>query len=256
MVSILEAIVLGIVQGITEWLPISSSGHLAIFQYFFKIEESIFFDLMLHLGSLVVVFIVFRKDILKLITGFFKGDKPTLIYIGKLALASFPIGLIGFLFNSQIKVAFGNIQVVGISLIITSVLLFLSKYPEKKTKSLTFSNTFVMGVAQALAVLPGVSRSGSTISAGLMQGVNRKEAAKFSFLLFIPAILGASLFELSKGFTVESPLPVLIGVLTTIVIGILSLKFLLNIINKGKLHNFGWYCLALGIAAITLGFYI
>ena len=190
--NILEAIILGVVQGITEWLPISSSGHLVIFQELFGLQQPVIFDLFLHLGSLLVIFAVFFKDILKLFHGFFRWEKFYVKYTLWLIVASVPIGCIGYFFNDAVKSAFGSLTVVGFSLIFTSIILFLSKYPLKKEKKLNWKSIIFIGLAQALAILPGVSRSGMTISSGLIQSVKREEAVRFSFLLFIPAIVGAT----------------------------------------------------------------
>ncbi len=267
MVSILQAIILGIVQGITEWLPISSSGHLVLFQTLFGLEPPVLFDVILHIGSLVVVFIVFWKDIKKLVKGVLKRDKKYLKYFAYLIIASIPIGLVGFLLNDWIKSIFHSLKTVGFSLLFTAFILYLSKYPKKKNKDLNFLNTLVIGIAQALAILPGVSRSGSTISLGLMQGAKKKEAARFSFLLFIPAILGATLLETLKlieaakintEYTAQmiSLIPAsIIGTITAVVAGVISLKLLLHIINKNKFSYFSWYCLVLGAVVLLLAYF-
>ncbi|MCK5282481.1 MAG: undecaprenyl-diphosphate phosphatase [Nanoarchaeota archaeon] len=250
--EIIEAIILGIVQGITEWLPISSSGHLVLFQHFFEISDSLLFDLVVHLGSLIVVLIVFWKDIRKLVLGVVKMEKEHLRFFSQLVLASIPIGLIGYFFYDFLKSIFQNVKTVGFSLIFTAVVLFISKYPLKKDKKLGFLSTFIMGLFQAIAILPGVSRSGMTISAGLFQGVKKEESVRFSFLLFIPAIIGASIFEIGKVDSFGNISVLIIGFLTTVIVGVISLRLLLGLIKKGKWSVFGWYCLGLGIAALLL----
>ena len=202
----------------------------------------------------IVVLIVFRKDILALAKGVLNQDKLALRFLLWLAIASVPIALAGFFLNSTVKSAFSNLRIVGFSLLITSLMLFLSKYPKKKAKRLSAKSTFVIGLAQAIAILPGVSRSGATISAGLMQGVKREEAARFSFLLFIPAILGAAVYELKNISQVSGITALLLGTLASVITGLFSLRLLLRIIKKGKLSYFGWYCLALGIVVIVVAY--
>jgi undecaprenyl-diphosphatase len=254
MVSIFEAVILGIVQGITEWLPISSSGHLVIFQHFFNIKQPIALDLALHIGSLIVVFIVFWKDIVKLTKGVLFFERESLIFALWLVLATIPIALVGLFFRDFVESAFDSIRMVGFGLLITAAFLFLSKYPIKKDKALSLKNTFLMGLSQAVAIIPGVSRSGFTISAGLMQGADKEKAAKFSFLMFIPAIVGATILEYKKFSSADDITAILIGVIVTIIVGIIFLRALLKIVKEGKIHKFGWYCLAAGIFAIALSF--
>jgi undecaprenyl-diphosphatase len=248
--NILEAIMLGVVQGFTEWLPISSSGHLVIFQELFGLHQPVIFDLFLHLGSLLVIFLVFFKDILKLGQGFFRWEKFYVKYTLWLIVASIPIGFIGYFFNDAVKSAFGSLTVVGFSLIFTSVILFLSKYPHQKNKKLSWKSIVIVGFAQALAILPGVSRSGMTISSGLIQSVKREEAVRFSFLLFIPAILGATILEFKNFGQISNVPALLISFLTTVIVGFFSLKLLLKMVKKEKFWYFGWYCLGLGILVL------
>ncbi|MBI2498820.1 undecaprenyl-diphosphate phosphatase [Candidatus Woesearchaeota archaeon] len=250
---IIEAIILGIVQGITEWLPISSSGHLVLLQNLFKIEQPVIFDLILHLGSLLVVLIVFREDIKKLVIGVFRKEKEYINLLFKIIIATIPIALVGFLLKEFIEKIFNDLRVVGFSFLFTSILLFLSKYPKVKDKELNYKNSFIIGLVQVLALLPGLSRSGSTISAGLMQGVKNEEIAKFSFLLFIPAILGATSLEIKNVNLIDGIFPLVIGVLTVVIVGFISLKLLLYIVKNSKIYLFGYYCLFLGL--ITLGIY-
>ncbi|MFH1053014.1 MAG: undecaprenyl-diphosphate phosphatase [Candidatus Woesearchaeota archaeon] len=250
MVSIIEAIILGAVQGITEWLPISSSGHLVLFQNLFGIEQPLIFDVLLHLGSLAVVLLVFWKEILALLSGLFGFEKKAFKFVIYLMIASIPIALTGYFFNDFIKSIFHSNLTVGISLLITAGLLFMSKYPLKKEKKLGFFNTIIIGLFQAMAILPGLSRSGATISAGFFQGVKRREAAFFSFMLFIPAIIGATVLEIRNIGEIGELKFLLIGVITVVIVGYLSLKLLLHIINHKKFHYFAWYCLGLGLILI------
>ncbi|MFH1332525.1 MAG: undecaprenyl-diphosphate phosphatase [archaeon] len=250
MVGFFEAFVLGLVQGVTEWLPVSSSGHLVLVQNFFGISEPVVFDVVLHLASLLVILFVFWKDIVKLVSGLLSFEKSSVRFFLMLVLASVPVAFVGFFFNDFIKSIFNNNYTVGVSLLVTSALLFLSKYPRLKNKSLNFVNSFVVGVAQAAAILPGISRSGATISSGLMMGVKKEEVAKFSFLLFIPAIVGAGLFEINSISEVSNFSVLFVAFLTALVFGFLSLKLLLSLIKKGKFHYFAWYCLFLGLIVL------
>ena len=250
--DLLQALILGIVQGITEWLPISSSGHLVLFQELFGLSQPVVFDVFLHLGSLIVILLVFWKDIKKLVNGFFKWEKYYVKYVVWLMVASVPIAFVGYFLNDFVKLAFTDLRIVGVSLIFTAIVLFLSKYPKVKKRELTWRSIVVIGIAQALAILPGVSRSGMTISSGLMQGTKSYDIARFSFLLFIPAILGATLLEFRHLGEVSNMSALLLGTLTTVVVGFFSLKLLLNIIKKQKFNYFGWYCLVLGIVVLLI----
>ncbi|MBN2368670.1 undecaprenyl-diphosphate phosphatase [Candidatus Woesearchaeota archaeon] len=250
MATLFEAILLGIIQGVTEWLPISSSGHLVLAQHLLGLQEPVVFDVVLHFGSLLVILMVYWKDLIELLFGVFRRDMKVINYVLMLIVASVPIAFVGIFLNDLIKSAFNSTKIVGISLLITSVLLFLSRYVKKKKTELNFVNTLVIGFAQALAILPGVSRSGSTISTGLIQGVEKEEAAKFSFLMAMPAILGANLLEIRHLGEITN-LPLLgVATLTTIITGYVSLRLLLHIIRKDWFHKFGWYCLVMGLVVL------
>lgn len=252
MTTILESIILGIVQGITEWLPISSSGHLVLTKHLFGISQPLVWDVVLHLGSLIVILLVFWKEIKNLVIGIVQGKKSSLKFALQLIIATIPIAIVGLVFNDLIKSIFSDLRTVGFSLLFTAILLFLSKYPLKKSKEKNYKNTFLMGLAQALAILPGVSRSGTTISVGLMNGMKREEAATFSFLMFIPAILGASILEIGDIVKVTDPINLAIATLTTIIVGYISLKWLLKVIKSGNFSKFGWYCAGLGLFVLLL----
>ncbi|MFH1849006.1 MAG: undecaprenyl-diphosphate phosphatase [archaeon] len=245
MVTYLEAIVLGLVQGLTEWLPISSSGHLVIVQHLLNIEEPVMLDLFLHLGTLLVVFMVFHRDIAEIIRAAFTLDFAS--YHGRMAtyiLAGSAItGAIGFLFHDFIVSLF-RIRFVGFALLANAAILLLSKRPEKNRR-LSFADSLLIGAAQGLSLVPGISRSGATISMGLIRGIKKETAARFSFILSVPAITGAAIFE----FTLEPVLygPVLAGTAIATIVGYLSLRILLRIISRRKFHVFGYYCLAVSL---------
>jgi len=250
MLSIFEAIVLGIVQGITEWLPVSSSGHLALLQHLFGLEQPVAYDIVLHLGSLLVVLAVFRKEIIELIAGVLRREEKHLRYAGYLVVATIPLGLVGVFLNGLVKELFSDVRTVGVSLLFTALLLHLSQYPEKKDRKITLKSAIGIGIMQGIAILPGVSRSGSTISAGLMQGIEREEAARFSFLMFIPAIIGAALVEGRHIKEIADPMALGVGTLVSVIVGFLTLNFLLRIVKTGDFSRFKWYCLTVGLAVL------
>jgi undecaprenyl-diphosphatase len=252
LVSLFESIVLGIIQGLTEWLPVSSSGHLVMAQEFFGLDVPLVFDVMLHVGTLIVVVTVFRNDILRILEALFKtgfdtddGRMGFFIFVG-----SIPIAIIGFLFHDIIESFFSSLVVVGFSLLITGTVLFLS---EKKmgNKKVGFLDSLLVGFAQAIALIPGISRSGLTVSAGLLRKINKETAFNFSFLLSIPAVFGATLFELKdmiKGnFDV---LPFLVGVLISMIMGYTSLKLLRKIVLDERMHLFAYYCWIVGMVIL------
>jgi undecaprenyl-diphosphatase len=250
MITLLQTIILAIVQGIAEWFPISSSGHLVIFQHLLGIEQPVFYDVVLHIGSLIVILIVFYRDIINLITGVVTGKKESLNLLLFLIIATIPIAIVGYFLKSQIENIFNNLLMVGFALLFTSLLLFMSKYPRFKHKELNLKNSFIIGLFQAIALLPGVSRSGSTISSGLFQGVKPKEAARFSFLLFIPAVIGATILEVGHLSEITNLSYVFIGLIITIFIGTITLSFLLSLIERNKFSGFAWYCLIVGILVL------
>jgi undecaprenyl-diphosphatase len=260
--SLPQSIFLGIVQGITEFLPISSSGHLVFFQSLFGMEEpQLFFDVMLHLGTLLAVVVYFRNDIWKIIQGIgtiLKGKEENqegaklFLWI---ILATIPTGLIGVLFKDWFESFFSRPKAVGIMLLITGLVLWSTRWTKKEGKTIKemkWIDALLIGVAQGLAIIPGISRSGATISTGLFCGLDRELSGKFSFLLSIPAILGATLLEFRKIDSAQEFWTVLIGTVIAFGVGILSLTFLIKIIKMGKFLNFSYYCGGMGIVMIIL----
>lgn len=252
MITLWEAILLGLLQGVTEWIPISSTAHLAILQHFMDINEPIIFDVILHLASVVVVCWVFKERIATLIRGLIQRDRDAWTMAGMLVVGSIPIALLGFLFNSQVKATFNNLLLIGILLIVTSGLLFGSRYPLIKNKQLTWGRALIIGCFQALAILPGVSRSGATIAGGLLLGVERSKVGEFSFFLFIPAILGATILEIPSIGMVSDISALLVASVVTIISGVVTLRLLLAIIQKGYFSYFGWYCLLVGLLTVSI----
>lgn len=271
----LPAIILGIVQGLTEFLPISSSGHLIIFQHLFGMEEpELFFDICVHIGTLVAVIIYFWKDLWSIITALIKGTVPFLLrkvsfketYNDpniKLAIliiiGTVPTGIIGVLLKKISDQLFSSLIIVGCMLLITGLLLWSTRWIKKQSKGIkefSIKNAVVIGTIQGMAIAPGISRSGSTIAIGLFLGLSRETAARYSFLLSIPAILGALVLIL-KDVTTISTISInaaLIGGVTSCIVGYLSLKLLVYIVKKGQMHLFAPYCWIMGGLALVWGF--
>lgn len=261
--SLFEIILLGVIQGLTEFFPVSSSGHLVFFQNLFGLREpQLFADIMLHLGTLLSLFAFLRREILKLAQSFGNFclnpkkniSDPNIKLIFFLAVASLPTALIGYFFHDFFESLFASLRLVGIALLITASYLLLTKFAREKRKK-GILHPFVIGILQGLAIVPGFSRSGLTIGGALFLGWKRREAAQFSFLLSIPAILGASLFQVQKIDSNTQPwFLLLIGVIVAAFFGFLALTFLVRLINKGKFHSFSYYCFFVGVAIIVLSF--
>lgn len=254
MVSIIQAIFLGILQGLTEWLPVSSSGHLVIAQQFFSIDVPIFFDIMLHVGTALVVILFMRKEFLAMFKAFLRFDFKSKYgrWLLFLINGSVITGFIGFFGHDWFASLFSQIRYVAAALFVTGVFLLLIERFEKAGK-LEIGHSALMGLAQGLAIVPGLSRSGLTVGSALISGVNREDAAKFSFMLAVPAIFGAALFEyLSADVAVSFNAPMLAGVLVAMIVGYLSLKLFLKIVLTKRLWMFGVYCIAVSLILITL----
>ena len=259
------AIILGILQGITEWLPISSSGHLAIFQFYFEEEPPILFDIILHIGSLCVIFYIMREEIKRVldsIPSFFsnyrnytnlKGEQRL---IGLVIVASIPTAIIGFTFDSTVIGDFySEMHLVGGCLIFTGILVWLSKdySGDKQIDDFPIKNALIVGFFQGLAILPGVSRSGSTIAISKMLGMEPVKAARFSFLLFIPAITGATILkiqDINETISEVGTLSLMLGFMSSVITSYFSINILLNLIKKQQFHYFTPYCILLGFLLI------
>ena len=256
MVILFEVVILSVIQGLTEWLPISSSGHLVFFQQVFGIKVPLLLDVMLHFGTLIVILIVFRKKILKIIKALihleFKSEEGKLGIF--LIVGSIPIAIIGAILFDIIKSFFSNLLVVGIALILSGCIIFFSEKRLGK-KKITLLDSFLIGIAQSIALIPGISRSGITISVGLLGRIDRHKVFNYSFLLAIPAILGATIFE-SKELILGTidPILLILGIIISTVIGYGSLKFLNKIIIMEKFHLFAYYCWLFGILVILFVF--
>lgn len=257
--DLFQAFVLGALQGITEFLPISSSGHLVIGEWFLglKVYGLKSFDVALHIGSLLAIFVYFRKDLVGLIKAFFRlfigkfdGEYAKLILF--IFVGTLPAVFAGLFLEDQIDGIFRNIFAIGVAMIVVGLIFIVGEWVHKKmavgSTEMTLRKALFIGIAQAVALIPGVSRSGSTIVMGLFQGVGRESAARFSFLLGMPAILGAgilALFKASDGVSVEF-MPMLLGAVTSFVFSLLSVWFLMKFLKKHSLVVFALYLLIIG----------
>jgi len=256
MVDFLGALILGVVQGITEWLPVSSSGHLVLFQQFFGLEASVAFDLMLHFSTLLAVLFVFRRETWSVFNAVVRGRFKTAegrmgILIIIATVCSLPVAL---LLEQYVNFMFASTMVVGAGLLVTGFIVYSTRL-ERPKSVLDGRKAAFVGLAQGVAVVPGISRSGSTISAALATGIDRDKAIRFSFLLSIPAIAGATLYALkdAASFTAE-PLPLVAGMLVSFIVGIISLRWLVGLIKRKRFWIFSIYCWIVGAAVLTLSF--
>lgn len=256
-----HALLLGLIQGLTEFLPVSSSGHLVIAQHFIPgfDQPGLAFDIMLHLGTMVAVLLYFRREVgLMLISPLQQGPEARTYrkMLGLIVLASVPTAIIGLGFKDFFEGMFENLQLVALMLLVTGVLLFLSerfRRPGRKEGQLTISDALVVGTVQGLAIIPGISRSGSTISTLLLKGVDGETAARFSFLLALPAVFGAALLslrDLQQVATAEIPM-YLVGAGTAFLVGLLSIHCLLAVVRRKRLLGFAIYCWLVGAGLLT-----
>ena len=248
--SYTEAIISGIVQGLTEFLPVSSSGHLVVLHHFFGYNQPQFtFDIFLHVGTLFAVLVYFRRDIIDML----KRRPRLLMYV---ILATIPTALIGFLFIDFVEGLFQNIKLVGLMLFVTAGFLFIAdRVPTSKsnTGKLSWVKAIGIGVIQGLAIAPGISRSGSTISSGILFGLDKNEAIRFSFLLAIPAILGALILQIIRtGGRIVLTSQMLIGSSLAFVVGLISIYILIKSVINAKLKYFAIYCILVGGALLIL----
>ena len=268
-----NAFILGLVQGLTEFLPVSSSGHLAIFGRLLGIEEpDVAFAVLLHLATLISVSFIYYRDIIELAREFFgmifdlfRGKfnirSPYRKLLILLIVATIPAAILGLLLNDWFDALMANLLLVGCMLILTCLLMFLvDRLPngKKDEKTTTVWDALLVGIAQAFALMPGLSRSGSTITSGHMRGFNKKFAVRFSFLMSIPTILGAVLLEgydaiKTGAFSVEL-MPAIVGFITAALVGIIAIKFLIKLLNQKKFYYFGIYCAVAGVVSIVLHF--
>ncbi|MEA1886978.1 MAG: undecaprenyl-diphosphate phosphatase [Bacteroidota bacterium] len=259
--NLLEAIILGIIQGLTEFLPVSSSGHLEIGKYLFDInpQSSFAYSVAVHGATVLSTIVVFRKEVISLTSGTlkFSMNRETQ-YVLKIFVSMIPVVAVGLFFEDEVAALFnGNIIFVGSMLLVTAALLIVSSVMKDRRKEINYFHAFIIGLAQALAVLPGISRSGATISTGLMLGNKKENLARFSFLMVLIPIIGANIHKLLKGdFSADStvgPLAIITGFIAAFVTGYIACRWMINLVKRGKLYWFGIYCLIIGLLAIILG---
>ncbi len=267
--TIVQAVLLGILQGITEFLPVSSSGHLVLAQELLNIshEGDISFEVFVHFGTLFSVLVTFRREILEILSAFvalFKRprDFPVLYRSNEhlrlgifIVIGCFPAGIIGLMYEHQVENLFADPKLVAVMLMITGFVIFLTRFVDpKKDAQVGLISSIIIGCAQAVAIIPGISRSGSTISAGLFSGVSRENSANFSFLMSIPVILGATLLKMRELFSSPPPasklLTLLAGTCVAAISGYFAIQVLLDILRKRKFSWFSYYCFAVGILGI------
>jgi undecaprenyl-diphosphatase len=257
--SIIEAIILGIIQGLTEFLPVSSSGHLELAKAILGDnsvpEESLAFTIVLHFATALSTLVIFRKEILEIFKGLFKFQwNEETQFSFKIIVSMIPTVIIGLCFEEKIASLFGGqILLVGFMLLITAILLLLADKAKDTTKNVTYVNAVVVGISQAIAILPGISRSGATISTAVLLGIDRTKAAKFSFLMVVPLIVGKVIKDLYSGnISVASTdtAPMVIGFFAAFIAGLVACKWMIALVKKSKLTYFAIYCAVVGISAI------
>ncbi|MFD1314429.1 undecaprenyl-diphosphate phosphatase [Namhaeicola litoreus] len=258
--SFIEAIILGIIQGLTEFLPVSSSGHLelakAIFGENLVPEESLTFTVVLHFATALSTIIIFRKDIFQIFKGLFQFKmNEEFLFAVKIIISMIPATFIGLFFEEEIASLFGdNILLVGLMLLITAGLLLFADRAKNTTKQVTFQSAFIIGIAQAIAILPGISRSGATISTSVLLGIDRTKAARFSFLMVVPLIIGKVGKDILGGeidFTGEKFSVMVAGFIAAFVAGLFACQWMIALVKKSKLSYFSIYCAIVGLIAIT-----
>lgn len=256
-----EALILGLVQGLTEYLPVSSSGHLAIGSYLFDVDgaDNLTFTVLVHVATVLSTLVVLWSEIDWIFRGLFKFEmNQETKYVLNILVSMIPIGIVGVFFKDYVEEIFGSgLFIVGCMLILTAALLTFSYYAKPRQKErISLKDAFIIGLAQACAVMPGLSRSGSTIATGLLLGNKKENLAQFSFLMVIPPILGEALLDVMKGIKGEETfggidtLPLVVGFVAAFLSGCVACKWMINIVKKGKLIYFGIYCAVAGVATV------
>ena len=261
----LQALILGIIQGLTEYLPVSSSGHLAIGSYLFGLQDSdnLMFTVLVHVATVLSTFVILWSEIDWILKGLFKfkmNDETK--YFINILISMIPVGIVGVFLKDYVEEVFGSgLLIVGIMLLVTAALLTFSYYAKPRIKqNISWKDALIIGIAQACAVMPGLSRSGSTIAPGLLLGNKKESLAQFSFLMVIPPILGEALLDVMKMMKGEdvfesiSTLPLMVGFLAAFISGCIACKWMISIVKRGKLIYFGIYCAIVGAVTIICSF--
>ncbi|WP_027076899.1 undecaprenyl-diphosphate phosphatase [Maribacter antarcticus] len=261
--EILDAIILGIIQGLTEFLPVSSSGHLELGKVILGDnsvpEESLLFTVILHFATALSTIVVFRKDVWEILSGLFqfKWNEESQFSV-KIIISMLPAVFVGLFFEEQLEAFFGgNIRFVGFMLLITAVLLYFADKAKDTNKKVRFATAFIVGISQAIAMLPGISRSGATISTSVLLGVDKSKAARFSFLMVVPLIFGKIAKDLLSGdltFNGENNVAMGAGFIAAFIAGLAACTWMIKLVRKSKLSYFAIYCLVVGLIAIVYGF--
>lgn len=261
--GIIQAFILSVIQGITEFIPVSSSGHLVLFQSFLNVdivEDDIIFEVLVHAGTSLSIFIVFYRDIEKIILDCFNSDKEKRYdawrYVGYIGVGSIPVVLVAIFFMKPIVSSFASPTLAASLLLITGLILYSTRANTGEGKSVTLKSALLIGLAQAFSPLPGISRSGVTIAVALMIGISRKEAGRFSFMLALPALTGACLNDLLKKGSLEtlalSPSAIIVSFAVSAVTGYIALRILLSFVQSGKIHYFAYYCVPASLIFLGL----
>ncbi len=258
-----DAVILGVIQGLTEFLPVSSSGHLEIGKAILGDDsipsESLLFTVVLHFATALSTLVVFRKDVLEILKGLFqfKWNEETQFSL-KIIISMIPAAVVGLLFEEEMEILFGgNLLLVGFMLIITALLLWLADKAKNTEKPVSYRNAFVIGISQAIAILPGISRSGATISTSVLLGNDKSKAARFSFLMVVPLILGKIAKDILSGDLAESTTEssiLIIGFIAAFIAGLFACTWMIKLVRNSKLSYFAIYCLIVGIIAIGFGY--
>jgi undecaprenyl-diphosphatase len=257
--GIIEAIILGVVQGLTEFLPVSSSGHLEIAKELLNVseqEQNLLMTVVLHAATALSTIVIFRRDIIQIIAGLFqfKWNEEAQFSV-KIILSMIPAAIVGLFFEDEIESLFGGqIVLVGSMLLLTGLLLFLADKAKKTDKKVSILNAILIGISQAIAILPGISRSGATISTSVLLGVDREKAARFSFLMVVPLILGKMAKDMLSGDLVSDSsniLPLVLGFIAAFITGLIACKWMIRLVKKSQLKYFAYYCFAVGITSIV-----
>ena len=256
--DILHAIILGIVQGLTEFLPVSSSGHLEIVKALLNNknigEQSMLMTVVLHGATALSTIYIFRNDIIIIIKGLYSGIKEQVNFSIKIILSMIPAAFVGLFWEDEIEALFGgDLILVGAMLIVTALLLFFADKAKITDKKISFLNAIIIGVSQAIAILPGISRSGATISTSVLLGIDKEKSARFSFLMVVPLILGKISKDIFSGdisFSSSESLPLLFGFISAFIIGIIACKWMIKIVKNSQLSYFAIYCALIGFSII------